>query len=36
MDHGEEITDENEEELKLVQCIGGGATNGLTGDGIMK
>ena len=33
--HGEEITDENEEELKLVQCIGGGATNGLTEDGII-
>ena len=33
--HGEEITDENEEDLKLVQCIGGGATNGLTEEGII-
>ena len=33
--HGEEITDENEEKLKLVQCIGGGATNGLTEEGII-
>lgn len=33
--HGEEISDDNEEELKLVQCIGGGATNGLTKEGII-
>lgn len=33
--HGEEISDENEEDLKLVQCIGGGATNGLTEEGII-
>lgn len=33
--HGEEITDENGEDLKLVQCIGGGATNGLTEEGII-
>lgn len=33
--HGEEIEDENEEELKMVQCIGGGATNGLTKEGII-
>lgn len=33
--HGEEISDENEEELKMVQCIGGGATNGLTEEGII-
>lgn len=33
--HGEEITDENEEDLKLVQCIGGGATSGLTEEGII-
>lgn len=32
--HGEEISDDNEDELKMVQCIGGGATNGLTEDGI--
>lgn len=33
--HGEEITDDNEDELKMVQCIGGGATNGLTEEGII-
>lgn len=33
--HGEEICDENENELKLVQCIGGGATGGLTNAGIL-
>ncbi|HBC84462.1 MAG TPA: hypothetical protein DCZ30_03255 [Clostridiales bacterium] len=33
--HGEEISDENEEDLKMVQCIGGGATNGLTEEGII-
>ncbi len=33
--HGEEITDEDTEHLKVVQCIGGGATNGLTEEGII-
>ena len=33
--HGEEISDDNEDELKMVQCIGGGATNGLIEDGII-
>ena len=33
--HGEEISDNNENELKMVQCIGGGATNGLTEEGII-
>ena len=33
--HGEEVSDDNEDELKAVQCIGGGATNGLTEEGIM-
>lgn len=33
--HGEEISDEDEENLKAVQCIGGGATNGLTEEGII-
>ena len=33
--HGEEVSDENEEDMKLVQCIGGGATNGLTEEGII-
>ncbi len=33
--HGEEITDENENDLKMVQCIGGGATGGLTDAGII-
>lgn len=33
--HGEEISDEDEENLKVVQCIGGGATNGLTSEGII-
>lgn len=33
--HGEEISDQNEDELKMVQCIGGGATNGLTEEGII-
>lgn len=33
--HGEEISDDNENELKMVQCIGGGATNGLMKDGII-
>lgn len=33
--HAEEISDDNEDFLKVVQCIGGGATNGLTDAGIM-
>lgn len=33
--HGEEICDENDDELKVVQCIGGGATNGQTDEGII-
>ena len=33
--HGEEICDENEKWLKVVQCIGGGATNGQTDEGII-
>jgi len=33
--HGEEVSDKDENNLKLVQCIGGGATNGLTDSGIM-
>ena len=33
--HGEEVSDDNEDELKMVQCIGGGATNGLTEEGII-
>ena len=33
--HAEEISDDNEDYLKVVQCIGGGATNGLTDAGIM-
>lgn len=33
--HGEEISDNDEENLKVVQCIGGGATNGLTKAGII-
>lgn len=33
--HGEEVSDDNEEELKVVQCIGGGATSGLTDAGII-
>lgn len=33
--HAEEISDDNENELKVVQCIGGGATNGLTEEGII-
>ncbi len=32
--HGEEINDSDEDNLKMVQCIGGGATNGLTKSGI--
>ena len=33
--HGEEVSDADEENLKVVQCIGGGATNGLTEDGVI-
>ena len=33
--HGEEISDTDEDNLKMVQCIGGGATNGLTKSGII-
>lgn len=33
--HGEEISDNDSENLKVVQCIGGGATNGLTEEGII-
>ena len=33
--HAEEISDNDEEYLKVVQCIGGGATNGLTEEGII-
>ncbi len=33
--HGEEVSDEDEDNLKVVQCIGGGATNGLTEEGII-
>lgn len=33
--HGEEISDLDEDNLKMVQCIGGGATNGLVSSGIV-
>ena len=33
--HGEEVSDDNPDNLKVVQCIGGGATNGLTDEGII-
>lgn len=33
--HGEEIDDNDDENLKSVQCIGGGATGGLTEAGII-
>lgn len=33
--HGEEISDEDGDNLKVVQCIGGGATNGLVEEGII-
>lgn len=33
--HGEEINDKDEDNLKVVQCIGGGATNGLIEEGII-
>ena len=33
--HGEEVSDTNETQLKLVQCIGGGANSGLNKEGII-
>ena len=33
--HGEEVDDANEQDLKAVQCIGGGATGGLTNAGVI-
>lgn len=33
--HGEEVSDSDEDNLKMVQCIGGGATNGLVQSGII-
>lgn len=33
--HGEEVSDSDENYLKMVQCIGGGATNGLVNSGII-
>lgn len=33
--HGEEISNDDVDNLKVVQCIGGGATNGLTKEGII-
>ena len=33
--HGEEISDSDENNLKMVQCIGGGATNGLVESGLI-
>lgn len=33
--HGEEVDDFDEDNMKVVQCIGGGATSGLTDAGIM-
>ena len=33
--HGEEVSDSNNEDLKVVQCIGGGATNGQTDEGVI-
>ena len=33
--HGEEVSNDNLEFLKVVQCIGGGATNGLSDEGII-
>lgn len=33
--HGEEVADNDVEHLKVVQCIGGGATSGLTDEGII-
>lgn len=33
--HGEEVSDSNNDDLKVVQCIGGGATNGQTDEGVI-
>lgn len=33
--HGEEVSNSDDENLKVVQCIGGGATNGLTDEGVI-
>lgn len=33
--HGEEVSDEDADNIKVVQCIGGGASNGLTDEGIL-
>ena len=33
--HGEEVSNDNPDSLKVVQCIGGGATNGLSDEGII-
>lgn len=33
--HGEEVSNDDDENLKVVQCIGGGATNGLTDEGVI-
>lgn len=33
--HGEEISNFDEDNLKVVQCIGGGATNGLVDEGLI-
>ena len=33
--HGEELDNKNDKSLKVVQCIGGGATNGFTEEGII-
>lgn len=33
--HGEEVSDKNEKQLKSVQCIGGGANSGLNKEGII-
>lgn len=33
--HGEEVSDSNDEDLKVVQCIGGGATNGQIDEGVI-
>lgn len=33
--HGEEVSDKNKNQLKAVQCIGGGANSGLNKEGIL-
>ena len=33
--HGEEVSNNDENNLKIVQCIGGGATSGLSEEGIL-